>query len=1016
MNRLPLLLLLSSCVTQGVVDAVQSDLDASFALTPTTDATLCSVDRSLRLSGTIHESYAGLDIDIEVIVGDAKPESFIVQPTEQGTWVLPRPLQLPCAADAESCTLDIDVTAITPDVVRGEAIQTHAVALVELPDDRSGGYVDADRDGVGAGPNVLACGDLVDTSDDCDDSDPDRFPGNPEVCDGIDNDCQNGVDDGLVQNWYADADTDGHGDPATATDTCAPPTGYVLDADDCDDTRDDVYTGAEELCDGIDNDCQNGVDDGLPTTPYYLDADGDSFGDDSTAPIDACSVDVLPPGTYVLVAGDCDDTLDHVNPDGTEVCGPGPGFLENGIDEDCDGDIDNDDVSLTGAPTYYLDRDEDGFFDGTALSQCGTPSVPSQQTPPVTPDCNDDDNTENPADYDGDGFTTCTDTGLYPNGGDCNDDVLFGALQAPDLPEDPGNDIDDDCNGALDCYTDADRDGFGTTNVEYDVLDAALACSDPGDVFADLPTDCDDNDPSAFPGGTELVANGIDEDCDGNISCFLDGDDDGYSPYDAGSPQTTQVSLALATNGCDTTGLGITSMPTPGHDCDDTDDAFHPGANDFPTNDDDEDCDSLYTCFLDGDGDTFGDTATNTFPDTCTNTTGAATNPDDCNDADNAIHPGATETDGNDTDEDCDGDFLCFGDLDGDGHDALASALVTGSCSSNALGIVPGDDCDDTPGTGADIFPGNAVLCDGVDNDCDPASPDEYAALDGASVPGATLEDQLAQALADAASGSTVELCNAQTYSGSFFLDTPITLLGNDSVLDGGHFPPDHTLCSGNGKAPVLVVDTVEDTTYLQDLTVLGACTDDTLYQRGGGMLVQGTSIVEATNMALRLNAASFGGGLAVTDTATVQWLSGTMNTNDASSGGGAWVGNSAGLLLGDGVSPFVIDGNSAEDGGAVYATGTVDFVDSTLSNNMATSNGGAVYATGTVSFDQVKLSNNTAANGNTIFLTGAGADFTYTIAPSGNGDDLPNIYCSATPASFGTDVSYAYCDRFGCY
>ncbi len=110
----------------------------------------------------------------------------------------------------------------------------------------------ADADGDGYGDPVeedLACeapDGYVLSGDDCDDADAEVFPGNPETCDGKDNDCDGEVDspdpvDGTT--WYADADGDLYGDPADAVHACDPPDGYVVNALDCDDADPDTYPG-----------------------------------------------------------------------------------------------------------------------------------------------------------------------------------------------------------------------------------------------------------------------------------------------------------------------------------------------------------------------------------------------------------------------------------------------------------------------------------------------------------------------------------------------------------------------------------------------------------------------------------------------------------------------------------------------------------------------------------------------------------------------------------------------------
>lgn len=98
---------------------------------------------------------------------------------------------------------------------------------------------------------------------DCAPRDPQNFPGNTEVCDGRDNDCNGLVDDGLIQTWYVDIDQDGFGDPARTVTSCYPQPGLVLVGDDCDDVQADIHPGALERCDDKDNDCVGGIDDAV---------------------------------------------------------------------------------------------------------------------------------------------------------------------------------------------------------------------------------------------------------------------------------------------------------------------------------------------------------------------------------------------------------------------------------------------------------------------------------------------------------------------------------------------------------------------------------------------------------------------------------------------------------------------------------------------------------------------------------------------------------------------------------
>ncbi len=145
---------------------------------------------------------------------------------------------------------------------------------------------------------------------------------------GSDGDGDDGGDDGGDEGGDGGGDDgDDGGDQYTDDDG----DGYTEDEGDCDDDNADVAPNQAESCDGLDNDCDGQIDDGASDgETYYLDSDGDGYGDPATASED-CSG-----GGYVTNADDCDDTEYSANPDGTEI-------NWNGIDEDCDGsDVDTD--------------------------------------------------------------------------------------------------------------------------------------------------------------------------------------------------------------------------------------------------------------------------------------------------------------------------------------------------------------------------------------------------------------------------------------------------------------------------------------------------------------------------------------------------------------------------------------------------------------------------------------------------------------------------------------------------
>ena len=156
----------------------------------------------------------------------------------------------------------------------------------------------ADEDGDG----VTVC------DDDCDDTNPDVYPGAEERCNGEDEDC-----DGVVPADEVDWDGDG---------------AMICDGD-CDDTDLDVYPGALELCNGEDDDCDGVVpgDEDDEDGDSWLECDGDC--DDTDPAMNDLDED---DDGETTCEGDCDDQNDMVRSDGLEQC--------DGLDNDCDGEID----------------------------------------------------------------------------------------------------------------------------------------------------------------------------------------------------------------------------------------------------------------------------------------------------------------------------------------------------------------------------------------------------------------------------------------------------------------------------------------------------------------------------------------------------------------------------------------------------------------------------------------------------------------------------------------------------
>ena len=87
--------------------------------------------------------------------------------------------------------------------------------------------------------------------EDCDDDNPAIHIGATEICDGVDNNCDGQIDEGVLSTYYIDADGDGFGSEDESTQACAPPDGYVLTTNDCNDQNPNIYPGSDEQCDAL---------------------------------------------------------------------------------------------------------------------------------------------------------------------------------------------------------------------------------------------------------------------------------------------------------------------------------------------------------------------------------------------------------------------------------------------------------------------------------------------------------------------------------------------------------------------------------------------------------------------------------------------------------------------------------------------------------------------------------------------------------------------------------------------
>ncbi|MBT3219066.1 MAG: hypothetical protein HN348_08245, partial [Proteobacteria bacterium] len=433
---------------------------------------------------------------------------------------------------------------------------------------------------------------------------------------------------------------------------------------DCNDENGAINPGVPEICDLLDTDedCNNLADDDDPgvsdAVTYYFDGDGDDFGGDtSVMTCDIVSDD------YVLVTGDCNDLDSLINPDAEEGIG-------DEVDQDCDGQ-----------EICYLDEDGDGFVVDT-LANKNSDDV----------DCDDEDE-------------AASDQLFPPN--DCLD---TNAAVNPDQVEvcDDAN-LDEDCNGLADdadpyvtdassWYFDGDGDGYGAGS---DVVQ----CEPPDVGWVEFDGDCNDANDTVNPGATELAGDEVDQNCDGDELCYVDGDNDGFIV------DTLETVDSLGDISCDDAGEATVDQIAPTNDCDDSREDINPGATEIAGDETDQDCDGDEICFVDTDNDGFIiDTLEEVLSSgnvSCEDSGEAKLselgNINDCDDGDFDIKPGVQEVAGDEVDQNCDTNEECYKDTDDDGFvdDSMVTVLSLGDLSCDDTGEALDDevaalnDCND---------------------------------------------------------------------------------------------------------------------------------------------------------------------------------------------------------------------------------------------------------------------------------------------------------------------------------
>lgn len=383
------------------------------------------------------------------------------------------------ADDTMTCLLPCGPGGLCP--VGSTCTESEGTSFCLPEDDLCTGCIDADDDGYGVGPDCLG--------DDLDDLDPDTYPGAPELCDEIDNDGNDGVDE----------DFDLTSDPLNCG-ACGVVCAVTGGAATCVDSA-CVVTECPSDTEDCDGDYSNGCEVDLTTTACG-----------------SCTMPEVAPGT---ACGTCDSGSYTCQEDGTTEC---TGDLEDDALNACDGCSEltespgtpcgpcgdgmwvcdgTDGVTCVGASeqtAYYPDLDEDGYGDRDAdpIFACEQPELTS---------------TDN---------TDC---------GDLNDQRYVGAPELCNGVDEDCNDIPDDNIAPTACYTGpVDTEGVGICTAgdafcvegsfvcEGDVLPQPETCNDTDDNCDGVPDEGD----TCTPEGAVRLVNGESTN-DGRVEIFHDG-------------------------------------------------------------------------------------------------------------------------------------------------------------------------------------------------------------------------------------------------------------------------------------------------------------------------------------------------------------------------------------------------------------------------------------------------------------------------------------------------------------